>query len=54
VAKALAHGADAFRSAVADRILREHPEAIARCTQCSRVLRTPRSRQCRWCGHDWH
>ena len=27
---------------------------INRCPNCSRIVKTPRSRQCLWCGHDWH
>jgi hypothetical protein len=27
---------------------------INRCPKCNRVVRTPRARQCLWCGHDWH
>jgi hypothetical protein len=36
------------------RVLREAPQLIVRCSKCGGVLRTPRARQCRWCGHDWH
>lgn len=28
--------------------------SVNRCPKCSRVLRTPKSQQCLWCGHDWH
>jgi rubrerythrin len=27
---------------------------VNRCPKCNRVLRTPKSQQCFWCGHDWH
>lgn len=54
VVAALSHGEEAFRVAVRDRVLRDHPELVVRCPNCSRVLRTPRARQCRWCHHDWH
>jgi len=54
VVGALANGEDAFKVAVRDRVLRDHPEIVARCPQCHRVLRTPRAKQCRWCLHDWH
>jgi hypothetical protein len=50
----IAHGEEAFRVAVRDRVLRDHPEVIARCPKCNRVLRTPRAKQCRWCLHAWH
>ena len=54
VVEALAEGHDAFRAAVRDRVLRDHPEVVARCPRCGRVLRTPTARQCGWCHHDWH
>lgn len=28
--------------------------AINRCPQCSRIVKTPLTRQCLWCGYDWH
>ncbi len=27
---------------------------VNRCSQCSRIVRTPKAKQCLWCGHDWH
>lgn len=54
VVAALTQGEDAFRVAVRDRVLRDHPEAVVRCPRCNGVLRTPRARQCRWCFHAWH
>jgi hypothetical protein len=51
---ALSAGEAAFRDAVRDRVLRDHPELINRCPKCNRVARTPRAKQCRWCFHDWH
>jgi len=27
--------------------------AIARCTRCKKIIRTPEARQCLWCGHAW-
>lgn len=52
----LRDGALAFKMRVKDRVLREHPHQIfvVRCPRCSRILRTPRARQCRWCGYSWH
>ena len=54
VEAALADGPEKFRQAVRDRVLRDHPEVVNRCPKCSRVVRTPRAKQCRWCFHDWH
>ncbi len=52
---AFSAGWQAFRRSVCRRIQEEQGEAIIeRCPQCRRVLRTPRARQCLWCGHDWH
>jgi hypothetical protein len=53
---ALANGVEAFRRRVCRRILEEHGADIAinRCPKCDCVVRTPKSRQCFWCGFDWH
>lgn len=31
-----------------------HKFEIHRCPQCDRILQSPKSQQCLWCGHDWH
>jgi predicted RNase H-like HicB family nuclease len=55
VDRALSAGWDAFRQSVFQRILSENGDHIFnRCPQCRRIVRTPRARQCYWCGHDWH
>jgi hypothetical protein len=54
VVAALAGGEHAFRVAVRDRVLRDHPKLVVRCPKCNRVLRTPRANQCQWCLHAWH
>ena len=54
VVAALSMGADEFRHAVRDRVLRDHPKLVNLCPKCKRVARTPRAKQCRWCFHDWH
>ncbi len=53
---ALADGVEAFRQRVCRRVLAERgAEAfVNRCPRCRRVVRTPRARQCLWCGFDWH
>jgi hypothetical protein len=52
---ALSAGPEAFRRSVCCRILSERgDEIINRCPRCHRVVRTPKARQCFWCGHDWH
>ena len=54
VQELLAKGELAFIQKLSYRINQEHPEVVARCPKCTKVLRTPRARQCRWCLHDWH
>jgi hypothetical protein len=56
VNSALADGAEAFRRRVCRRVLAERVDEvfITRCRQCGCVARTPRARQCFWCGFDWH
>jgi len=52
----LERGFQAFRCAVADRILREHGSEVTinRCPACQRVVRTPMAKWCMWCKFDWH
>jgi hypothetical protein len=49
-------GLDAFVERVAQRILDEHRDEVAfnNCPKCSALTRTPKARQCRFCGFDWH
>jgi hypothetical protein len=52
----LAEGVEVFRRRAAHRVLREHAQQlfVNRCPRCNRVVRTPKARQCLWCGFDWH
>jgi hypothetical protein len=52
----LREGPEAFYRRTCERILREHGNEVSlnRCPQCNRLARTPASRQCFACGHDWH
>ena len=45
----------AFRRTVVDRILRDHASEIVfnRCPACHRIVRTPWTKQCMWCTHEW-
>ncbi|MEO6811819.1 MAG: hypothetical protein ABI353_22145 [Isosphaeraceae bacterium] len=54
--KALKLGSIAFHRQVCLRILRDHGREIVvnRCPKCQCVARTPKAKQCFWCGHDWH
>ena len=41
--------------AIAERILtRSRDEVLNNCPKCGALARTPRAKQCRHCGHDWH
>jgi hypothetical protein len=56
VESALVNGPESFRRQVCQRLLTYFDSEIFvnRCPQCQRVVRTPRAKQCFWCGHDWH
>ena len=49
-------GYDAFVLQTGRRILKDHHGEIVLncCPRCTSLARTPRARQCRFCGHDWH
>jgi hypothetical protein len=53
---ALTDGPEAFRRGVCARLLVEAGDQlfINRCPRCHRIVRTPKAKQCFWCGHDWH
>lgn len=52
----LENGYDAFLESTAIRILSEQPEEVYlnNCPNCGELARTPQSKQCRHCGHNWH
>ena len=49
-------GYDAFVLRTGQRILRDDRNRIVLnyCPRCKGLARTPKARQCRFCGHDWH
>jgi len=49
-------GYQAFVLHTGQRILHEHADQIVfnLCPECGRIARTPKARQCRHCGFDWH
>lgn len=53
---ALADGSEVYRRQVRIRLQAELGDEVFvnRCPACGRVVRTPKARQCFWCGHDWH
>jgi hypothetical protein len=49
-------GWEAFIMRTAERIFEQHRDAISLnyCCRCGVLARTPKSKQCRTCGNDWH
>ena len=56
VLQLVSSGGEAFFENTAARIQRDHGSEIYlnRCPRCGQVTVTPRSKQCRYCRHDWH
>jgi hypothetical protein len=55
--EALAEGFPGLRERLWQKVLggfRTGNLLVNRCPKCNRVVRTPRARQCLWCGNDWH
>lgn len=52
----LQNGPEQFRIRTAFRVIEDCKELVVvnRCPSCSRIVATPRAKQCLWCGHDWH
>lgn len=51
----LKDGYEQFELNVANRIVAQNPEKVLsnHCPKCDKLARTPRARQCRFCGHRW-
>lgn len=49
-------GYESFVERTAERILAEHKEKVFLnyCPRCRQLARTPKAKQCRFCGNDWH
>ena len=49
-------GFEAFQLRTAKRIFENHREEIFLnyCRRCGALARTPKAKQCRLCGYDWH
>jgi hypothetical protein len=49
-------GSERLYEAVVTRILSECRDEVVinLCPACQRLARTPKARQCRFCGFDWH
>lgn len=51
----VALGKERLQLRIAERLLKEHEnEIINNCPKCGRLARTPKAKQCRYCGFDWH
>lgn len=49
-------GYEGLEQKIAERILKENPDKIYfnNCPKCNKLARTPKAKQCRFCGNDWH
>ncbi|WP_336702308.1 hypothetical protein [Chryseobacterium indologenes] len=56
VIQLLEHGHEVFEQNVVTRIMAETPEKVFfnNCPKCHKLARTPRAKQCRYCGYNWH
>ncbi|GAB5525153.1 MAG: hypothetical protein Roseis2KO_30250 [Roseivirga sp.] len=56
VLKLLEDGYATFARNTAARIYKDHRKELNLnyCPECKGLARTPKARQCRYCGHDWH
>ena len=54
--KALKEDPVAFLQEIRDRIIKDHDSDIIinRCPRCNGLVATPKAKQCKHCGHDWH
>jgi hypothetical protein len=51
----VALGKENAEEKIAQRIYDQHSDAIMNfCPQCGQLARTPKAKQCRFCGFDWH
>jgi hypothetical protein len=52
----LSQGIDIFTEKLVQRLKTDYPKRfiLNQCPRCSKATRTPVSKQCRYCGHDWH
>ena len=51
----VAMGKEVMEVEIATRLLKRSMDTIINnCPKCGRLTRTPKAKQCRHCGHDWH
>ena len=46
-------GRDKLEDKIATRLLNDNIGIVNRCPKCDKIARTPKARQCRFCGHKW-
>jgi len=49
----VALGKEKLADKIAKRLLKENSEIVNKCPKCERLARTPKAKQCRFCGHKW-
>lgn len=54
ILRLLENGIEEFEKNVAERINREYSIDFNYCPKCKKLTRTPKAKQCRHCGFDWH
>ena len=56
VSRAIAEAIHLHGTQQCERALHEHglKIEISRCPKCTRVVASPKARQCFWCVHEWH
>ncbi len=56
IARLAKDGYEIFAERTAERILTERKDGVFLnfCPRCHELARTPKARQCRFCGLDWH
>jgi hypothetical protein len=49
-------GYNNFEKITAIKILENYPEKVFfnKCPKCNKLARTPKAKQCRFCGYNWH
>ena len=52
----LENGIDQHKIKIAERVLADNRNELFfnNCPKCGQLARTPKSKQCRKCGYDWH
>ena len=49
----VALGKEKLSNKIAERLLKENSGIVNKCPNCGKLARTPKAKQCRFCGHKW-